>query len=355
MAPRRESRTTPRPEPRTEIRTEPRVEPQTEPRTKPRTTPQAMPQPTLPLSLRHYKKKPQHATTLLTGNCCPNLVSACGSGNRVAAVAEGGGPPRQVKACRRGDSTSGSGPAAPTRPSPATINYFDVLTPTEEEGDERAAPPATAAGTAPLEPVAAFCQAPTGPVAPSLTMEVNEDEALRAAMDEARKARSALDTACAAPPGMETASSATEADERRRQDERARRERSRRVQSISLCERLGLRYRLDAAPPSRWRKKKKRPPVSPAIPDASASFPPDAPAAPDAEAPPDALRAMAEENARLLSRIGWRKLAKKRRGRSALSADIGILPHDAAGYLDYLCQLGAPVHSSAPPKSPDNL
>ena len=64
---------------------------------------------------------------------------------------------------------------------------------------------------------------------------------------------------------------------------------------------------------------------------------------------------MAEENARLLSRVGWRKLAKKRRGRSALSADIGSLPHDAAGYLDYLRQLGAPVHSSAPPKSPDDL
>ena len=64
---------------------------------------------------------------------------------------------------------------------------------------------------------------------------------------------------------------------------------------------------------------------------------------------------MAEENARLLSRIGWRKLAKKRWGRSALNADIGSLPHDAAGYLGYLCQLGAPVHSSAPPKSPDEL
>ena len=137
-----------------------------------------------------------------------------------------------------------------------------------------------------------------------MTTEVNEDEALRAAMDEAQKARSALDTACAAPTGMETAFSATEADERRRQDKKARRERSRRVQSISLCERLGLRYRLDAAPPlSRWRKKKKRPPVLPAVPDASASSPPDASAAPDAEAPPppDALRAMAEENARLLS------------------------------------------------------
>ena len=81
------------------------------------------------------------------------------------------------------------------------------------------------------------------------------------------------------------------------------------------------------------------------------------PAAP-AEEPasaPNALQAMAEENARLLSRVGWRSLAKRRRGRSALSDDIGNLPHEAAGYLDYLRQLGAPVHSSAPPKSPSDL
>ena len=70
---------------------------------------------------------------------------------------------------------------------------------------------------------------------------------------------------------------------------------------------------------------------------------------------PDSLQAMAEENARLLSRIGWRRLAKKRRGRSALNVNVGNLPHEAAGYLDYLRQLGAPVHSSAPPKTPDDL
>ena len=95
-------------------------------------------------------------------------------------------------------------------------------------------------------------------------------------------------------------------------------------------------------------------PATPAAPAAAPTARPAvagaAPAAPPAAAPPDALQAMAEENARLLSRVGWRRLAKKRRGRSALSATVGSLPHAAAGYLDYLCHLGAPVHSSAPPQ-----
>ena len=57
----------------------------------------------------------------------------------------------------------------------------------------------------------------------------------------------------------------------------------------------------------------------------------------------------------VLSRIGWRRLAKKHRGRSALSDDLGNLPHEAACHLDYVRQLGAPVHCSALPKSPDNV
>ena len=57
----------------------------------------------------------------------------------------------------------------------------------------------------------------------------------------------------------------------------------------------------------------------------------------------------------VLSRIGWRRLAKKHRGRSALSDDLGNLPHEAACHLDYVRQLGAPVHCSALPKSPDDV
>ena len=117
------------------------------------------------------------------------------------------------------------------------------------------------------------------------------------------------------------------------------------VQNIALCEKLGIRYRAEgAACTPRRQKKKKKPPH--AVPAAPAAVPASA---------PDSLQAMAEENARLLSRVGWRRLAKKRRGRSALSDDVGSLPHEAAGYLDYLRKLGAPVHSTAPPKSPDDL
>ena len=64
---------------------------------------------------------------------------------------------------------------------------------------------------------------------------------------------------------------------------------------------------------------------------------------------------MVENNTHLLSQVGWRKLAKKRQGCSAISDDLGALPHKAARYLNYLRQLGTPVHWSAPPKSPDDL
>jgi len=38
-----------------------------------------------------------------------------------------------------------------------------------------------------------------------------------------------------------------------------------------------------------------------------------------------------------------------------LNAKIEELPHEAAGYLSYLQKYGAPVHSSAPPKTPEEL
>ncbi|EJK58873.1 hypothetical protein THAOC_20968, partial [Thalassiosira oceanica] len=70
---------------------------------------------------------------------------------------------------------------------------------------------------------------------------------------------------------------------------------------------------------------------------------------------PDLLGELAAENARVLKAKGWRWLARLRRGRSALNKDVWKLPHDAAGYLSYLQRHGAPVHSSAAPKSPDEL
>jgi len=60
----------------------------------------------------------------------------------------------------------------------------------------------------------------------------------------------------------------------------------------------------------------------------------------------------AKRNAEFLEVHGWRKLAEARRGRSAIDPDVAKSPQAAAGYLDYLRTIGAPVHSKAPPKTP---
>ena len=93
--------------------------------------------------------------------------------------------------------------------------------------------------------------------------------------------------------------------------------------------------------PSRARRSLKKPPRPPLAPLAAAGT--ETVSAALAAAPPfrpDTLQAMAEDNTRLLSWIGWRKLAKKRWGRLALSGGVGTLPHEAAGYLHYLRRCG---------------
>ena len=173
------------------------------------------------------------------------------------------------------------------------------------------------------------------------TVEAIEEEALRVAVEEAQRLNAADGAACA-----EATQAAKEATGKRQQEDGERRRRSKVVQNIALCEKLGIPYRTTGAACVPRRQKRLKKPCARVVPAAPAAAPASA---------PDSLQAMAEENARLLSRVGWRRLAKKRRGRSALSDEVGSLPHEAAGYLDYLRQLGAPVHSSAPPKSPDDL
>ena len=170
------------------------------------------------------------------------------------------------------------------------------------------------------------------------TVEAIEEEALRVAVEEAQRLNAADGAACA-----EATQAAKEATGKRQQEDGERRRRSKVVQNIALREKLGIPYRTTGAACVPRRQKRLKKPCARVVPAAPAAAPASA---------PDSLQAMAEENARLLSRVGWRRLAKKRRGRSALSDEVGSLPHEAAGYLDYLRQLGVPVHSSAPPKSP---
>lgn len=70
---------------------------------------------------------------------------------------------------------------------------------------------------------------------------------------------------------------------------------------------------------------------------------------------PGLLGEWAARNAEFLSKHGWYRLARSRRGRSEISHSVGDMPHDAAGYLDFLRRLGAPVLSHAPPKTPAEL
>ena len=127
-------------------------------------------------------------------------------------------------------------------------------------------------------------------------VEATEDEALCAAVNEAQGMSAGEGTAYAEAPHA-----AKEAAGRRQRAEVERRRRSQLVQNIALCEKLGIRYSTKGAarPPRRQRRLKK--PSANAVPAAPAGEPASA---------PDALQAMAEENARLLSRVSWRRLAK---------------------------------------------
>mmetsp|Transcript_36392 Transcript_36392/g.81833 ORF Transcript_36392/g.81833 Transcript_36392/m.81833 type:complete len:1331 (-) Transcript_36392:274-4266(-) len=70
---------------------------------------------------------------------------------------------------------------------------------------------------------------------------------------------------------------------------------------------------------------------------------------------PDTLRDWAAANAEFLAQHGYEALVKERRGRSNLNPDVGSLNHPAAGYLDYIRRHGAPVVSTTPPKTPEEL
>ena len=236
-------------------------------------------------------------------------------------------PRRAIGATAQQVARTGRRSQRPVEPG----NRFSVLA--EPEGP---AAPASLPHESEVEPLAPVAVAPDAPgVSDKVTGQllaggVADEEALLAAAEEATamaEAPAAVEAASAveaAPAGEAGAGTPTAA--RRGQVDSERRRRSKVVQTIALCERLGLKYsdagakRALCAP--RRRKKEKKPPLRPPM-----SAAPDPPAA----GPPDALQAMAEENARLLSRVGWRKLAKRRRGRSAISDDVGSLPHKAAG------------------------
>ena len=79
------------------------------------------------------------------------------------------------------------------------------------------------------------------------------------------------------------------------------------------------------------------------------------PAREEAERHPDKLRDWAAANAEFLAEHGYEALVKERRGRSNLNPDVGKLNHPAAGYLEYIRKHGAPVLSTASPKTPEEL
>ena len=82
---------------------------------------------------------------------------------------------------------------------------------------------------------------------------------------------------------------------------------------------------------------------------------PESPSPATAAQHPDNLRDWAAENAAFLGEHGFEALVKERRGRSNLNPGVGQLNHPAAGYLDYIRTHGAPVLTSTPPKSPEEL
>ena len=111
---------------------------------------------------------------------------------------------------------------------------------------------------------------PGGPAASSPAVDVTEEEVLLAALDEAQWARNTDASACAeaadghsALATREAAALATrEAAGRGHPHDKERRKRSRRVQSIALCEILGLPYRASTAPPPSSRRKREKKPTA---------------------------------------------------------------------------------------------
>ena len=162
--------------------------------------------------------------------------------------------------------------------------------------------------------------------------------ALQAAVDEAARERAA-----AGIPSVKSTRRRRGTGAARHRSQVERRRRSRRVQNIALCERLGIKYSDGPVSPGRPRRPRKPPPSS----------------APAEEAAPGEhprlLREWARTNANFLSRHGWRRLAKSRRGRSEISESVKDVPHDAAAYLDYLRRCGAPVALSGQPPTPAEL
>ena len=146
---------------------------------------------------------------------------------------------------------------------------------------------------------------------------------------------------------------ATEAAGRRQQEDGERRPCSKMVQNIALCEKLGIKYSTKGAACAPRRQKRLKKPSARVAPAAQAMVPisaPDpfsteygAPGETSLEQAPELLGEMAAENASFLAEHGCWELVLKRRGRSAINADVGSVPHDAAAYLDYLRPVGAPA------------
>ena len=105
-----------------------------------------------------------------------------------------------------------------------------------EAGVHVAEPQAAAAPAALPNPVADAGQLPA--------VEATEEEALYAAVEEAQRMGAGDGAACA--------EATQEAADRRQQEDGERRRRSKMVQNIALCEKLGIKYRTkgDACPPA---------------------------------------------------------------------------------------------------------
>ena len=103
---------------------------------------------------------------------------------------------------------------------------------------------------------------PSGPAAFSPAVDVTEEEVLLAALDEAQWARNTDASACAEAADGHSALATREAAGRGHPHDKERRKRSRRVQSIALCEILGLPYRASTAPPPSSRRKREKKPTA---------------------------------------------------------------------------------------------
>ena len=103
---------------------------------------------------------------------------------------------------------------------------------------------------------------PSGPAAFSPAVDVTEEEVLLAALDEAQWAWNTDASACAEAADGHSALATREAAGRGHPHDKERRKRSRRVQSIALCEILGLPYRASTAPPPSSRRKREEKPTA---------------------------------------------------------------------------------------------